>query len=247
MAKQLSRRTMLRGMGTAIALPLLDAMLPPTGSLAPQPAAATAAAGPKRLAWLYVPNGIDMQNWTPATFGRGLRLTPTLMPLSKMKDRMMVVTGMVCEKANANGDGPGDHARAMAAYLTGVQPRKTEGANIHLGISADQLAASKIGYMTRLPFAGVGHHRRRVRRPLRQRIQLRLSAQSLLEKRIHAGREGLLPAIGLRSNVRQCRSQRIRRSQARREERKKSVLDFVLSDAKSMQGQSRRIRQAKAR
>jgi hypothetical protein len=118
--------------------------------------AAAAAAGPRRLAWIYVPNGIDMQNWTPATFGADYALTPTLAPLAAFKEKFMVVTGLVCDKARANGDGAGDHARAMAAYLTGAQPRKTEGANIHVGMSADQAAAMRIGHFTRFPSLELG-------------------------------------------------------------------------------------------
>jgi len=154
MSIRLSRRTVLRGLGTALALPVLDAMLPTVGFSAS--AGAAAAAGPRRLLWIYVPNGIDMQNWTPATFGAGYQLTPTLQPMAAFKDKMMVVTGLVCDKARANGDGAGDHARAMAAYLTGVQPRKTEGANIHVGISADQAAAMHIGHLTRFPSLELG-------------------------------------------------------------------------------------------
>src|SRR5262245_7887669 len=146
MTKQLSRRTVLRGLGTAIALPALEAMMPRTAFGA---AASAAAPGPKRLAWLYIPNGVDFPNWLPATTGADYELSPTLAPLAKFKQKMTVISGLACDKANANGDGPGDHARAQAAYLTGVQPRKTEGANIHLGISADQAAAEKIGYLTR--------------------------------------------------------------------------------------------------
>jgi hypothetical protein len=80
-------------------------------------------AGPRRLAWIYVPNGIDMQTWTPAKFGADYELTPTLKTLAAYRDKMLVISGLVCDKANPNGDGPGDHARANAAYLTGVQPQ----------------------------------------------------------------------------------------------------------------------------
>ena len=156
----LSRRTVLRGIGTAIALPALEAMLP-KGALGATVAAAPP--GPKRLAWLYIPNGVDMSSWKPATVGADYALTPTLQPLAALKDKFMVISGLACTKANPNGDGPGDHARAMCAYLTGVQPRKSEGANIHLGISADQAAADKIGVATRFP--SLSWAWRRARRP----------------------------------------------------------------------------------
>jgi hypothetical protein len=142
-----------------MALPLLDAMVPSIGlgaTTGGASGAAAAAAAPRRLAWLYVPNGIDMQNWTPAAYGTDYALTPTLAPLAPFKDKMMVATGLICDKANANGDGAGDHARAMAAYLTGAQPRKTEGANIHVGRSIDQAAAAQIGHLTRFPSLELG-------------------------------------------------------------------------------------------
>jgi hypothetical protein len=118
--------------------------------------ATKAAAGPRRLAWLYVPNGIHMPAWTPTKLGTDYEMTPTLSTLAPFRDKMMVISGMVCDKANPNGDGPGDHARAQAAYLTGCQPRKTEGANIKSGISADQAAASKIGHLTKFASLEMG-------------------------------------------------------------------------------------------
>jgi hypothetical protein len=149
----ISRRTMLRGLGTTLALPFLESMMP-TRVLG---AATTApASGPRRLAWFYVPNGVVIPNWTPNGVGTGFELTPTLQPLAPFRDRLTVISGLVCDKANPNGDGPGDHARAQAAYLTGVQPRKTGGANIKLGISADQAAAAKVGHLTKFPSLELG-------------------------------------------------------------------------------------------
>jgi len=235
MAMQLSRRTMLRGLGTAIALPALEAMLPRLAFGAPSTPNIATVAGPKRLAWLYVPNGVDIQNWTPATYGADYALTPTLMPLSKFKDRMMVVTGLQCEKANPNGDGPGDHARAQAAYLTGVQPRKTEGANIQLGISADQAAADKIGYLTKFPSIELG---------IEEGTQVGRCDSGYSCAYLHnlSWRNATTPV------VKDCIPQSVfdrmfangdpnesATARVRREERRKSVLDYVLSDAKSMQ------------
>lgn len=232
MATQLSRRTVLRGLGTAIALPCLEAMLP----RASFGATAAVAPGPKRLAWLYVPNGVDLQNWTPATFGTDYELTSTLQPLAKFKSKMMVVSGLNAEKANANGDGPGDHARAMAAYLTGVQPRKTEGANIHLGISADQAAADKIGHLTRFPSLELGVTEG-------QSVGRCDSGYSCAYLHNLSWRNENTPV------VKDCIPQSVfdrmfsagdpnesAEARVRREEKRKSVLDFVLSDAKSMQG-----------
>ncbi len=154
----LSRRTVLRGLGTAMALPFLESLLPARafGATLSSDAVAKAAAGPRRLAWLYVPNGIDMANWTPATFGTDYELTPTLTGLADYRNKMTVVSGLVCEKANQNGDGPGDHARAQSAYLTGCQPRKAEGAGIKAGLSADQAAADRIGHLTKFASLELG-------------------------------------------------------------------------------------------
>ncbi|HVZ64104.1 MAG TPA: DUF1552 domain-containing protein [Opitutaceae bacterium] len=151
----MSRRTMLRGLGTAIALPVLDAMIP--GRLAGAEAkAAVKAIAPRRLAWLYVPNGIDMQNWTPAAVGSSYELKPILQPVAEFRDRFTLISGLVCDKANPHGDGGGDHGRASASYLTGAQARKTEGANLKCGLSADQAAANKIGHLTKFPSLELG-------------------------------------------------------------------------------------------
>ena len=121
-SKQLSRRTFLRGLGVTVALPWLEAMGPVT-SWAAAPANATQIV-PNRMAFLYVPNGKIMEDWTPTQVGADYELTEILKPLANMKDKTLVLSGLTADKARANGDGGGDHARAMAAFLTGAQPRK---------------------------------------------------------------------------------------------------------------------------
>jgi len=142
----LPRRTFLRGVGAAIALPLLDSMVPALGSLR--------AAGPtrtRRLAVAYVPNGIQMEKWTPAADGASFEITPTLEPLRPFRERMVVVTGLTNRPAfPAAGEGTGDHVRASATFLTGVHPKKTEGPDIRAGVSMDQLAAQALGKDTQL-------------------------------------------------------------------------------------------------
>src|SRR5262245_6250442 len=120
----MTRRTALRGLGTAMALPLLDTMLP---SLSAAPAAAGKPAVPLRMAFVYVPNGKNMSAWTPRSEGEGFELTPTLEPLANVKSDLCVLSGLTQQTAFANGDGPGDHARALASFLTGRQARKTAG------------------------------------------------------------------------------------------------------------------------
>ncbi len=143
----LSRRTLLRGLGVSIALPLLDAMTPAFAATT----RAGAATAPCRLAFTYVPNGIIMKDWTPASEGSAFELPRTLQPLLPYRKDVMVLTGLTQNTGRPLGDGAGDHARAAATFLTGVHPRKTAGADIHVGISADQVAAKSIGGATRLP------------------------------------------------------------------------------------------------
>jgi hypothetical protein len=152
MTRRLSRRTVLQGMGTVVALPLLEAMTPRLRAAE----AAAAKAAPRRMAFIYVPNGCHMQDWTPATEGTSYELPPILQPLSAVKSDVLVLSGLTCDKARPNGDGAGDHARASSAFLTGAQARKTAGANFRSGVSADQIAAQKIGDQTRLASLELG-------------------------------------------------------------------------------------------
>jgi len=112
-------------------------------------ASATEKLSPKRMVFVYVPNGIDMRNWTPAADGRAFELPKILSPLAPVQDDLMVLSGLADHGGMALGDGPGDHARASASFLTGVHPKKTAGSDISVGISVDQLAAQKIGFATR--------------------------------------------------------------------------------------------------
>jgi len=140
--KHLPRRAFLRGIGAAIALPALDAMVPALAS-------AAATKSPTRLAFAYVPNGIIMKDWTPSAEGSAFEFTNTLMPLEPLRSRVLVLSGLSHHNAEALGDGPGDHARAGACFLTGVHPKKTSGADIQSGISADQVVAKELGDATR--------------------------------------------------------------------------------------------------
>jgi hypothetical protein len=140
--KHISRRALLRGVGVSIALPLLDSMLP---------AFAPIKKTPLRMMFSYVPNGIVMKDWSPATAGAAYELPRILQPMAAYRDKMMLITGLMQRNGNANGDGPGDHARAAATYLTGVHAKKTQGADIQVGVSMDQVAAQKMGTLTRFP------------------------------------------------------------------------------------------------
>ncbi|MFQ3652402.1 MAG: DUF1552 domain-containing protein, partial [Gemmataceae bacterium] len=130
----ISRRTVLKGLGATIALPWLEAMGPMVAWAAPAKGETPA---PNRMAFLYVPNGKNMVDWTPKKEGADFELTPILKPLANVKEYLTVLTGLTADKARANGDGGGDHARALAAFLTGCQPRKTDGTDIRAGVSIE--------------------------------------------------------------------------------------------------------------
>jgi Protein of unknown function (DUF1552) len=142
--KSLSRRTVLRGIGATVALPFLDAMKPAFG--APSRLAAKA---PIRLGFVYHPVGRIMDQWTPATEGTGFAFTPTMKALEPFRDQLTIFSGLAQMQGDALGDGPGDHARDAATWLTGVHPKKTEGP-VSCGISADQIAAKELGKETQL-------------------------------------------------------------------------------------------------
>jgi hypothetical protein len=146
--KSLSRRMVLKGLGAAIGLPFLDAMTPAF--------ARAATAGPVRLAWFYLPNGIDMRYWTPATEGPLGVLPSILSPFEPVKNELLVLSNLTTHWGRPLQDGAGDHGRALGSYMTGVKVLKTAGADLKLGISADQIAAQAIGNKTRLPSLEIG-------------------------------------------------------------------------------------------
>ena len=142
--KALPRRTFLRGLGATLALPLLD-------SMAPALAATPAAQSPTRLSVVYVPNGMIMDQWTPTAVGSQYRLTKIMEPLAPFRDDMLVMSGLAHNTGWAlEGEGPGEHARASATFLTGVHPNKTEGADLRAGTSIDQIVAKEFRQHTQL-------------------------------------------------------------------------------------------------
>jgi hypothetical protein len=140
-AQGISRRALLRGLGVSLALPWLEA----TSHVAK---AATAAQAPTRMAFIFVPNGVNLPLWTPEGEGYGFQLPFILEPLEAVKQDLLVLSGLTHDKGRANGDGAGDHARSASVFLTGAQPRKTDGENIRSGVSVDQVAAQAIGHQT---------------------------------------------------------------------------------------------------
>jgi len=109
-----------------------------------------------RLAYTYIPQGAIMQNWTPQSEGADFEFTRILKPLERFRRQTLVLSGLADHYGNALEDGPGDHARAAATFLTGVHVKKTAGADIQVGISADQVAAQALGSRTRFPSLELG-------------------------------------------------------------------------------------------
>ena len=143
--KAIPRRTFLRGLGATLALPLLDGMIPAFAA-----SAAGASKSPLRLGFVYLPNGIIMEKWTPAAEGTAFEFTPILEPLAPFRDRITVLSGLSQvgpTTGGDDGDNPGDHPMAGGTYLTGVRIRKSR---MQSGISMDQIIAHETGKQTQL-------------------------------------------------------------------------------------------------
>ncbi len=149
-----TRRTVLKGVGVSLGLPWLESLQPRQAWGATTSGKETAR--PRRMAFLFVPNGVHMPDWTPERDGYGFRLPYILEPLASVQDDLMVLSGLTHDKGRANGDGPGDHARSASVFLTGAQPRKTAGANIRSGVSVDQFAAQAMGGATKFASLELG-------------------------------------------------------------------------------------------
>jgi hypothetical protein len=152
--KSIPRRTLLKGLGTAVALPMLDAMVPAFTR-------AAIGAAPCRMAMLYVPNGIIMKEWLPTTLAEGVTPLPTEFPrvtqaLAPFREDILMLSGLTQNGGRALGDGPGDHGRAGANYLTCVHPKKTNGRDLQAGISVDQIAARRLEGKTRFSSLELG-------------------------------------------------------------------------------------------
>ena len=225
--KALPRRTFLRGLGTAIALPVLDAMAPAFASQLP-------GKTPIRMGFVYVPNGMDIRNWTLDYEGKLQGLSRIMAPLEPFKDDMIVLGNLTHNNGRALLDGAGDHGRCCGSYLTGVQPKKTA-VDIHCGISCDQIVANHIGSQTRFPSLELGMEDGRQAgdcdsgyscaytnnlawRSETQALPPILDPRAVFE-RLFGADAGLTP------------EQKSRRNKFRR-----SILDFVTDDTKKLEG-----------
>ncbi len=229
----ISRRTVLRGLGAALALPFLES-LRPAAALAAE--AGSVSAPPLRLAFLFTPNGVHVPDWTPKTFGANYELPWILEPLRNVKDDLTILTGLCHDKGRANGDGPGDHARSASVFLTGAQPYKTPGATIRSGISADQIAAQAIGSRTRFASLELGCDRGSNKGDCDSGYSCAYSnniswAGASTPLSPEADPRGVFNRLFAGENEGESRE-----NLARRRRQKKSILDFVLEDARSLKG-----------
>ena len=217
------RRTVLKGLGAAVTLPWLE-------SIPVAHAAAKASAPPTRIAYIYVPNGIHMQDWTPKEVGSNFKLPMILEPLSKVKKKLTVFTGLTHDKARANGDGPGDHARSAATFLTASQARKTHGANIKVGVSVDQVAVQAVKGQTPLQSLELGIDRGANSGNCDSGYSCAYSANISWKTSTTPTAKEVNPRLvferlfGGQSD----------KDRLRREKYKKSVLDFVLAEAQGL-------------
>ena len=228
MKKSISRRTALKGLGTAIALPFLESLA------VAAPAAKAAAGAPKRLAFIYVPNGVNMAAWTPAAEGKFQELTGILEPLNAYKEYVNVMSGLAVDKARANGDGPGDHARAMSAFLTGRQARKTHGADIRAGMSADQHVATVIGDKTRFPSLELGIERGQQAGNCDSGYSCAYSSNLSWRGESTPNAKECDPKAVFDRLFSGTDPKELAEARAKRELYNKSVLDFVMEDAKGL-------------
>ena len=188
--RHVPRRTFLRGVGATLALPLLDGMVP-----AFTPLRLSAAAPVRRLGLVYVPNGIVMDQWTPDETGTGFTMKPVMQSMEPYRNQLTVVSGLANKHGDAlPGEGAGDHARAAGAFLTGVHPKKTAGADIRAGISMDQIAARELAEETQLVVPRAVARLEGAARCVRPRVQLRLRQHAQLAERDDTAADGEQPA-----------------------------------------------------
>jgi hypothetical protein len=187
------------------------------------------------MAFLFVPNGAHMPDWTPTSVGYDYKLPYILEPLSKVKNDLLVLTGLTHDKGRANDDGAGDHARSASVFLTGSQPRKTDGENIRSGISVDQVAAQEIGKATRFPSLEVGCETGRTVGNCDSGYSCAYSRNiSWAGEASPMGKE-TDPRLVFERLFGSDKQSEANEGRARREMLRKSILDFVATDATSLQ------------
>ena len=232
--KPISRRTILKGLGAAIALPWLEAMAPVVSRAAS--AAGPAPAAPRRMAFFYVPNGVHMPDWTPTAEGPGFAPPEILRPLAPFQDDLLVLTGLTQDGARAHGDGGGDHARSLASFLTGTHPLKTAGFGIKAGVSVDQYAVAKVGKATRFPSIELGIDRGAQAGNCDSGYSCAYSSNISWRSESTPMAKEINPQLVFDRLFAGQLSNETAEAKAKREKYRKSVLDFVLEDARQLRG-----------
>jgi hypothetical protein len=228
MSKRISRRAVLRGLGAAVALPALEAMSP-----------LAALAGdesrlPLRMAFMSFPNGVNNLHWFPRETGPNFVLPKTLAPLDPVRADVLVLSGLAHDKARANGDGPGDHARSSATLLTGCQARKTDGKDIRAGVSIDQLAAGRVGGRTRLASIELGCEKGAMAGNCDSGYSCAYSSSISWKSPTLPLPKEINPRAVFTRLFGDANQQAAERDRARQAMYRRSVLDLVLDDAKRL-------------
>lgn len=225
-----NRREILRGIGLSIGLPWMESL-----ASAAEVSRDTGIDSPRRMAFLFVPNGVHLPDWTPQRSGYGYDLPHILQPLRKVQEDVLVISGLTHDKGRANGDGPGDHARSASVFLTGSQPRKTNGSDIRSGVSVDQVASRLGGKQTRFSSLELGCE------PGRSAGNCDSGYSCAYSSNISWSSEST--PVGKETNPRFVferlfGSGTVKEQDQQAEKRrilKQSILDFVLEDAKTLQ------------
>ncbi|MBV9470869.1 MAG: DUF1552 domain-containing protein [Abitibacteriaceae bacterium] len=237
MRQPIPRRTFLRGLGTALALPLLDGMMPLRSfAEAAGAQAAKQIVRPNRMLFLFVPNGMHMPDWTPTAEGN-FELPWIMEPLKNVKDHLTVLSGLAQNNARALGDGGGDHARSSATWLTGVHPRKTSGADLKAGVSVDQLAAQKIGHLTKFASLEIGVERGAQAGNCDSGYSCAYSSSVSWSSESTPVAKETNPRLVFERLFGNGEEGEQAESRQRRERYKKSILDFVMEDANDLKTQ----------
>ncbi len=228
--KHLSRRAVLRGLGTSIALPFLDSMVPAFAA-----SRRLIEKTPRRMAFVYIPNGAIMQDWTPEKTGADYDFKSILQPLEPFRDDLSVLSGLAQRNGYALGDGPGDHARAASTFLTGVHPKKTDGADIHVGISVDQVAALKIGHKTRFASLELGTEPGRLAGNCDSGYSCAYSNSISWRSPTTPNPPEINPRLVFERLFGNIRTGETPKARAKRLRQDESILDFVQQDTKNLQ------------
>ncbi len=235
------RRAFLRGLGTVMALPYLESF----GHRAFGAATRPLAKAPTRMAFVYVPNGKNMADWTPAEVGTQFELPATLQPLAKVRNHVNIISGLAHQHATAGPDGAGDHARASATFLTGVRAKKTQGADIRVGQSIDQFVARQVGGMTKFASLELGTDRGQTAGNCDSGYSCAYSFNIAWRTPSQPMPPEVDPRQAFDRLFGSGRAAETAEARALRERRELSILDFVNADAKALQKQLGRTDQRK--